>query len=140
MILGRVDALERQAPGSHPLVKLPATVSVPSTADETITLRCRIGQGHLWWDIYEASVGDAPGVIAKILDLTCMDGYGRSETLAEYTQEFHIFSHLCESLQGSALPRLGGMFGDATGNLWCTLYENAGRALKYEEKFDVEIG
>jgi len=45
---------------------------------------------------------------------------------------------LLEAVQGTAVPRLAGVFGNET--LYCAIFEDAGRHLTWAERLNTEIG
>lgn len=86
-------------------------------------------------DVYYAYCGQKR-VVVKLMDLSfapVINAYwGRREIAERYYDEFYGFHTLLRSLQGSIVPRLGGMF--VAGNLYCTVYQDGGRQLTWDER------
>jgi len=73
----------------------------------------------------------------KLIDLSLFSPAAEpTRTFVEETfaDGWVVFTELA-SLQGTVIPYCGGMFGHASGNLYCAIYEDAGRWLTPEEKF-----
>lgn len=75
-----------------------------------------------------------PGLILKMTDLECLPESGRwpnrRKALEELADEVRCFN-AGASVQGKALPRLGGLF--CSGTLYCLVFEDAGRLLTWKE-------
>lgn len=119
------------------------TDTAPSDAspDVTLVLGRRIGvQGR--WDVYYARCKECKDtdLVIKALDISFFptEGpYARQKTIDYFEEEYEAIGILLQSLQGTCVPRLGGMF--ASGWLHCTVYEDAGRPLTEDEMVDEAI-
>lgn len=137
IVLGRVDKV---TPG-----KLPDAVQVPEP-EQTITLTQRIGSRRGIWDIYWATIDEEEDLVVKVMDLLTFSKQGgsrrhpRAFVAQAYSDEFDAFTNYLQPLQGSVVPSFGGMFGDAEGMVFCSVYKHAGEALTWDERHSAAIG
>jgi len=109
--------------------------SVPSTPDLTIVLTERVGEKrNNRVDIYRASLQGSEGLVVRIMDLTFYPPARRNWFAHAFADDFHAYNTVLAPLQGTVVPRFGGMF--ARGLLYCMIHEDAGRLLTNQEKWD----
>lgn len=144
VLLGRVEEVS--------LTELPLVTAdqVSSSPDDVVVLvltgRAGFRRCH---DVFYASLRDASGqehsgLVIKAMDPTFFapkastGGPSRPTAVKNFASEFDIYDNLLAEVQGTVVPLFGGMFG--RGTLYCSVYEDAGRSLTWQEKESTAIG
>lgn len=111
------------------------------TPDATLVLGDRLGtQGES--DVFYAQIGSLR-VVVKILDLALFptrgwNGSPQHRAAKTYYDEYQAFHKFLPALQGVCVPRLGGMF--VSGTVYCTVYDDGGCRLPFDERANEDTG